>query len=153
MSYAAFHHHRQGLHLSILLNFSENRVNYPDQCYVRKLSPDRKIVIAISQNQLNVEIYRFRGSSAGNQLYKKSHKCADAKNQLFEAFFVKVCSIPVVSADMSSANISQPPNFWFYIPFHCFNTNMLVHQSTWHHHLAHVLFSYISVDQVIPCRS
>ena len=103
-SSAAFLQQQRRLHLTILPNFSENRVNIPNQSFVRRFSPDGKILIAFSKNQLNVEVYQFRGSSAGNELYQNSCKNADAKNQIFEVFFVKICSIPVVSTDQELLN-------------------------------------------------
>ena len=95
-SSAGFHHQQHKLHLSILPNYSENGVNIPDLCYLRKFSPDGKILMAFSQNQLNVEVYQFRGSSTANELYQRRIESSDIKNQLFELFFVKVYSIPVV---------------------------------------------------------
>ena len=100
-SSSGFHHQRHRLHLSILPNYSKNGVNIPDLCYLRKFSPDGKILVAFSQNQLNVEVYQFRGCSAGNEVYQRSSKNANMqlKNQLFEVFFfAKVYSIPVVDS-------------------------------------------------------
>lgn len=95
-SSSEFHHQRHRLYLSILPSYSENGVNTPDLCYLRKFSPDGKFLMAFSQSQLNVEVYQFNGSSAGNQLYQRNNGNVDIQNQLFEAFFVKLYSIPVV---------------------------------------------------------
>ena len=96
MSPSQWYYHHHNFYNAIVPNYTENQVLIRDKCYPRKFSPDGKWLLAFSLDQHNVEVYRFNGSCAANELYdsKKLYQ-QEMQSKLFNVFFTHTCSIMV----------------------------------------------------------
>lgn len=89
-----FYHERQ-LYTCLVPNASYNKVIIPNNCYIRKFSPNGRFLLAFSQNRKNVEIFRYNGAGAANELFKTSSRMYNIDMNLFRCFFKHLCSVLV----------------------------------------------------------
>lgn len=95
MSPCQWYYHHRNFYNTIVPNYTENQVLIRDKCYPRKFSPDGKWLLAFSLDQHNVEVYRFNGSCAANELYNNTELHQQVQSKLFNLFFTHTCSIMV----------------------------------------------------------
>ena len=89
------HYEQRKLHVCVFPSYTESRVEVPNNCFLRKFSPDGNHLLAFSQDQCSVEVYFYRGAGAGNHLYSDVYTTEDIKGSIFGYFFVYKFSVLV----------------------------------------------------------
>ena len=94
-------HVARSFYLNIMPNFTVINVEKPP-CFLRKFSPDGNHFVAFSRDQSSLEIYRFIGPSAAEDLLHKamtgdSLEVDNLKAKLFERFFRKLAIVTVTN--------------------------------------------------------
>ena len=89
------HYGRRKLHICVFPSYTESRVEVPNNCFLRKFSPDGNHLLAFSQDQCSVEVYFYRGAGAGNHLYSKPHTPEGIRGSIFGCFFAYKFSVLV----------------------------------------------------------
>lgn len=95
LSPAAEYYQLRQLHVSIFPGYTEKGVVVPNNCFLRKFTPDGNHLLAFSQDQRSVEVYMYRGAGAGNYLYFNH---TDIKGSVFSCFLVYKFSVLVCQA-------------------------------------------------------
>ena len=91
---AQTYHRNRSLYQCIVPNHTEQGVQTPPG-FLRKFSPDGRILLAFSNDQRDVVVYEYRGASAAQCLYHKDHSEETVGHLLFTKFFRVRFSIPV----------------------------------------------------------
>lgn len=91
---AKAYHQRRSIYHCIVPNHTEQGVQ-PPSGFLRKFSPDGKLLLAFSNDQRNILVYDYCGASAAQSFYTQPHTKEDIKLHLFEKFFRLRYSIPV----------------------------------------------------------
>ena len=91
---AKAYHQTRSIYHCIVPNHTEQGVQ-PPSGFLRKFSPDGKVLLAFSNDQRGVLVYNYRGASAAQTLYRSGHTEEDIKLHLFDRFFKLRFSIPV----------------------------------------------------------
>lgn len=60
---------QRSMYQSITPNFTVTHVEKPP-CFLRKFTPDGKLFVAFSSDQMSVEVYYFQGPQAANHLFE-----------------------------------------------------------------------------------
>ena len=99
-------HMCRSFYQNIVPNFTVVNVEKPP-CFLRKFTPDGKYFIAFSSDQTAVEVYRYQGPSAGEDLLSgftgdvvgnDTHEALDLKSKAFSRYFTLKHTIPVTPA-------------------------------------------------------
>jgi de-etiolated-1 len=99
MNSGNWYHYHKRLYTSIVPNYSENRIKVPGGCYLRKFCPDGHKLLAFSQDQHSVEVFKFNGSPASQHMYDNPYNLQHSTEELFSAFFEHKFSIRVSTDD------------------------------------------------------
>ena len=93
---AQAYHQRRSLYHCIVPNYTEQGVQTPPG-FLRKFSPDGKILLAFSNDQRDVVVYEYLGAGAAQSLYESGEEEEEGVDvgDLFGKFFKVRCTIPV----------------------------------------------------------
>ena len=98
------YYHQRQFYTNLVPNTSEDKVKIPNGCYLRKFSPLGDLLLAFSQDQKNVEIFKYKGGGAANHLYRQNFIYREPIREcLFNCFFSHLFSV-IVSCGIEALN-------------------------------------------------
>ena len=83
---AQAYHRRRALYQSVVPNYTEPHVKVPSG-FLRKFSPDGRLLLGFSSDQKSVIVYTYLGAGAGQDLYDGTKQSKRINLDLFGRFF------------------------------------------------------------------